>query len=267
MAARSVFLMKVLLVLIFVCCCSLLLVFCGVRLLAATTLIELLERFYGFVGTGNKLLALARNPNASRWLGSRTVTVAYSTVDVISISSHAIQWTSMIVVVLVSLSLRVGGPFLWHWLTPCIRQRFWILKFSLTDSGVYGLCLHESQEILLGGIGWTADAWRWLCCRCCCRGTSILHDEVRGELMATHTTHGSQLRLLSWLLTSWNILVHDVCKIDPLVPVSVSILGWIWLRTWNLANIHALRMISGPHEHGWLAMPGAWRLAAKSTCI
>lgn len=237
------------------------------RLLAATTLIELLERFDRLVGAGNELLALAWNSNASRWLGCRTMPVAYSTVDVIRVSSSAVQWISVIVVMLVGLSLRVWGSLLWHWLTSGIRQRFWILKFSLTDSGVYGLCLHQSQEILLGGIGWTTHARRCLCSRCGRLGTTILYDEVRGEFMASYTTHGSQLRLLGCLVTRWNILVHDVSKVDPLVSVSVPILGGIWLWTWNLANIHTLGMIGGPYEHRWLAMPCAWRLATQSTCI
>ena len=47
--------------------------------------------------------------------------------------------------------------------------------------------------------------------------------------MASYTTHGSQLRLLGCLVTRWNILVHDVSKVDPLVSVSVPILGGIWL--------------------------------------
>jgi hypothetical protein len=75
--------------------------------------------------------------------------------------------------------------------------------------------------------------------------------------MVTHATYRRQLLLaLSLILTlgAW-VLVHDVCKIDPLVPTAVTVLRRVGLGAWDrLPNsTHSLSVI-GTYKHGWFSM-------------
>lgn len=101
--------------------------------------------------------------------------------------------------------------------------------------------------------------------------TSILDDEVTAEFVATHRVHRSQVALVltyASILTRHTrvVLVHYVCKVHPLISVSVSILRRVRLRPRHLTDPHSLRVVRA-HKHRRLSVARRARLGAEAARV
>ena len=115
------------------------------RLLAPTTLVELLQRLDRLVGRRDELLALARDADPRRRLRHGGVSSAVALRAAIRYARTLRSLAGQRASARAAVALRVGGALLGHGLATIVTQRLRLLELRLVcDAACDGLSLHQA---------------------------------------------------------------------------------------------------------------------------